>query len=249
MYLAFIFLGIWFWLLMANLNNNVPFNSLNNDDLFYLLRPDLGNIDINNDPVGQYDDSVGHTFNALSEELNLDFHFDDPATETLTSYITNKQFHNVVKDYSKDIFSLLHLNIRSLNKHFDDLQLLLDIPSQTPLSVIGLTETWLTQDVDSSHALNDYEFVYKNRQDRLGGGVAMYVLKWYNYVVHENISLINDLIESLFIEIIIPGHKNILVGVIYRPPNSSLKDFLIYVMIFLRSITVKTLRYGKCQNS
>ena len=219
---------------MANLNN-VPFNSLSNDDLFDLLRPALDNIDINNDPVGQYDVSVGDTFNALSEELNLDFHFDDPAAEALTRYITNKQFHDVIKDYSNDIFSLLHFNIRSLNKHFDDLQLLLDAPSQTPLSIIGLTETWLTQDVDSSHALNEYEFVCRNRQDRLGGGVAMYVLKRYNYIVHDNISLMSDLIESLFIEIIIPDHKNILVGVIYRPPNSSLKEFLSYVTDLIKN--------------
>ena len=82
---------------MANLNN-VPFNSLSNDDLFDLLRPALDNIDINNDPVGQYDVSVGDTFNALSEELNLDFHFDDPAAEALTRYITNTEFQDVIKD-------------------------------------------------------------------------------------------------------------------------------------------------------
>ena len=36
----------------------------------------------------------------------------------------------------------------------------------------------------------------------------------------------NASIETHFVEIIIPNDKNILVGIIYRPPNSLHDDFL-----------------------
>ena len=39
----------------------------------------------------------------------------------------------------------------------------------------------------------------------------------------------NDSIESLFIEIPIPQNKNIVIGVIYRPPNSNTNEFLTYL--------------------
>ena len=44
-----------------------------------------------------------------------------------SKYITQFQLKDVVKNFSKDTFSLLHINIRSiLSKHFDDLHILLD---------------------------------------------------------------------------------------------------------------------------
>ena len=39
----------------------------------------------------------------------------------------------------------------------------------------------------------------------------------------------NDFVESLFVELIIPNGKNILVGVIYRPPNSNIANFNTYL--------------------
>ena len=35
-----------------------------------------------------------------------------------------------------------------------------------------------------------------------------------------------DIVESLFIELIRPREKNIIVGIVYRPPNHRLDDFL-----------------------
>ena len=39
----------------------------------------------------------------------------------------------------------------------------------------------------------------------------------------------NNNVESLFIEIVIHGNKNIIIGIIYRPPNSSSVDFFKYL--------------------
>lgn len=66
--------------------------------------------------------------------------------------------------------------------------------------------------------------------------VSLYTyLKVFCYSVHENISISNDIIESLFLEIQVPGGKNVIVGVVHRPPSSSGNDFIIYLSDLLRS--------------
>ena len=47
---------------------------------------------------------------------------------------------------------------------------------QFQFSVIGLCETWLT-DQSPFHLFDipDYNFIYNNRQGRSGGGMAMYI--------------------------------------------------------------------------
>ena len=73
-------------------------------------------------------------------------------------------FEYVVRGFSKDTFALLHLNIRSINKHFEELQLLLDNHTDKPtLPVIGLTETWLSSDSTLPFTLNGYDFIVNKK--------------------------------------------------------------------------------------
>ena len=120
---------------------------------------------------------------------------------------------------------LAHFNIRSININFDNLRLLLENANQNTCSVIGLTETWLNS---NSHlfALPGFEFVYRNRQNRVGGGVGLYISNKFEYIIHEELNVTSAVLESLFVELIIPNGKNILIGVIYRPPRSNLDAFL-----------------------
>lgn len=209
---------------MDSVAPNLAFNSLNDDDLFDLFRTAPNNVNI--DPSnGNFDDIITESIDSSSEVLSFDFDDYDP-NQSLTKYVTNNQFINLISNFEQDTFSLLHLNIRSLNKHFDDLQLLLDNPSQTLPSIIGLTETWLSSDPNPPFALDNYDFIFNSRHDRAGGGVALYLSKDYNYNICNDITFMNNALESLFIEIIVPNHKNIIVGVVYRPPNSNSHDFL-----------------------
>ena len=90
---------------------------------------------------------------------------------------------------------------------------------------IGLTETWLNS---NSHlfALPDFEFVYRNRQNRVGGGVGLYISNKFGYIIHEELNVKSDVLKSLFVELMIPNGNNILIGVIYRPPRSNVDAFL-----------------------
>ena len=107
------------------MNLDLLFDSLINDDLFDLFRSEdntsnfTQSVNVNNNVVDNT--------NASSEELVFNFDENDPSYNALTTYITNNQFHDIIKDFGKDTFSLLHLNIRSLNKHFDDLQNILPL--------------------------------------------------------------------------------------------------------------------------
>ena len=107
---------------LADLDHNLPFESVSDDDLFDLLRPNQAN----NQPFvnfpGSFDEIVAENLNSSSQELNLNFDLEDPAQHSFSKYITNAQFYDIIKDFNSDTFSLLHFNIRSLNKHFDELQ-------------------------------------------------------------------------------------------------------------------------------
>ena len=186
---------------MVNLNDDIAFNSLTDADFFDSFSlPLSSSITLPNIP-GTYDDSVAANIDSSAVELQFDFDEHDPAHNSLSKYVTVSQFDNIAKNFKCDTFSLLHLNIRSLNRHFDDLQLLLNNPSPKPLSVIGLTETWLSQDSSLPFSIDNYNFIFKNRQGRIGGGVALYILQSFRYSVLENISVSDNIIESLFIEI------------------------------------------------
>ena len=70
-------------------------------------------------------------------------------------------------------FSLLHLNICSLNRSYDNLiNCLASIRNK--FSVIGISEPWLAHD-DHAVDIDGYNFVHNHRPDRPGGGVGMYI--------------------------------------------------------------------------
>ena len=190
---------------MAN-TLNAAFNSLNNDT-----------------SSATYENNIAQNFNLSSEELNYDN--DSYLTIPSSKYITQFQLKDVVKNFSKDTFSLLHINIRSISKHFDDLQILLDSQSNHSFSVIGLTETWLSSDTNLPYAIDGYDLIVNNRSKKSGGGVALDLSNCLEFTVLNELNFMNEFIESLFVEISIPHSKNIIVGIIYRPPNSNSNDF------------------------
>ena len=129
-------------------------------------------------------------------------------------YLTENQFKQ--QNFKSDNFMLLHSNIRSINKHFDNLKCLLE-NYQDNCAAIALTETWLSQHSSNSYALPNFNLIVNDRLDRAGGGVGIYLSNKYDYLVHERLNCMNNVVESLFTELIIPNGKNILIDVIYRP--------------------------------
>ena len=63
---------------------------------------------------------------------------------------------------------------------------------KTPFDIIAITETWLESDNYLDFLLNDYEFCHKNRLNKKGGGVAIYVHKTLNFKMQKNMSMVID---------------------------------------------------------
>ena len=113
---------------------------------------------------------------------------------------------------------------------------------QHEFSLIGITETWLKDDDCDLFAIHGYNVVEKHRQNRSGGGVALFIKDNIEYTIRSELSTFNDQLESVFIEInkdALTTDKNIVIGVIYRIPNRNLKDFNTQIASVLEQLRIE----------
>ena len=98
--------------------------------------------------------------------------------------------------HTKD-FSLFHVNIRSLSKHFDELHALLHA-SKIPFDVIGITESKqsLNKDFLTNVKINDYQ-LHTQPSKSACGGIAMYVKKSLDHSILSNLNALEDEYETL----------------------------------------------------
>ena len=122
-------------------------------------------------------------------------------------------------------FSLLHLNIRSLQRNVNSLSILL-ICLNFKFFLIGVSETWLN-DYSRSVDIDSFNFIHKHLPNRTCGGVELCISDNLDFKIRADLSFDDiDIAESLFIEISRPHGKNIIGGVIYMPPNQRVGDFV-----------------------
>ena len=67
--------------------------------------------------------------------------------------------------------------------------------------------------------MNGYTFIHRDRDQRKGGGVAMFVRNNIPFIRRTDLE--KSLTESLLIEITVKNSKSFLVGCFYRPPETS----------------------------
>lgn len=164
-------------------------------------------------------------------------------TKKLLADITGLGNHNefnqkACKYYETDEFvaingknnslSFLHLNIASLNKHFDELSSYLDTLKHN-FGFIGITETRFLK--DSSKLFNcdlpNYKSIHTPTESSVGG-VLLYISEKFIFKPREDLSslLYNSReLESVFIELTLKNKKNIIVGCVYRHPSMSENEF------------------------
>ena len=93
-------------------------------------------------------------------------------------------------------------------------------------SVVAVSETWLHKSNSDLFNIPGYHFISNSREHKLGGGVGLYIQSDMNFKPRIDLqSSDNSLYESVFVEIMRPHGKNIIVGCLYRPPDASLNDF------------------------
>ncbi|KAF0310618.1 hypothetical protein FJT64_018415 [Amphibalanus amphitrite] len=108
-----------------------------------------------------------------------------------------------------------HLNVRSLTAHLDQVNLLL---LREQLDVLCLSETWLTETVDSTAILfPGYTICRRDRRKKkIGGGVA---ILYRSALKAEQLRVPADdsAVEALWMQI--SSRSTIVVGAVYRPPS------------------------------
>ena len=124
--------------------------------------------------------------------------------------------------FKQTVVKCIYANVDGIFNKREEFRLLL---SQERPSLVSLVETKLNNDINNSELFDTdmYEIYRKDRrnQNAPGGGVALLVkkdlissennVKFLNYHLYE---------EAVWCEVNLDG-KNILIGTVYRPPNSS----------------------------
>ena len=96
-------------------------------------------------------------------------------------------------------------------------------------SIIGVTETWLNDINYDLYGLDGYELIERHRANKMGGGIGLFVRNGVSYKSRADLTTFEYYCESLFIEIdksVFGSERNILIGVIYTPPNTDIKLFI-----------------------
>ena len=92
------------------------------------------------------------------------------------------------------------------------------------INVVMLCETYLNDIKEKQFKFKDYMLYSNHQQLHKGGGVSILVKRSLRTKIREDLSL-NEPghVESIFIELEIPGKCNIILGSLHKIPNSSEK--------------------------
>ena len=206
------------------LAESLPFQTLNDLEFEFTV---LKGINVRKDEMDRLRHLKFNPFDtsnniALSENnANL-----DKSSKINCEYYLPTDFKEQINETNQNNnFSMIHLNIRSMINKFDSFKELIYSLNKL-FQIIGLTETWLNETNEDRFKFQNYDFVNVNRSTKSGGGVGIYIANELNYKIRTDLNTsIENVIESVFVEIITTVGKNIIIGVIYRPPNNHFDSF------------------------
>lgn len=116
--------------------------------------------------------------------------------------------------------NLLHLNIRSLKKKLNELEILAKI---TKADIITVNETWLKANDEQFFKIQDYDAYFNSRDDGYGGS-CIYINKDISVKSVKKIVQYNSIIVEIG-----DTHKNFKIITTYRPPRDDCRNFLTFL--------------------
>ena len=131
-------------------------------------------------------------------------------------YLMPDKFKTNFKDFSKNSFFVLHLNIRSINKHFEAFSKF-QSKLNNIFSVICLSETWASEEnmkKNSTFQIKNYNMIH---QVRNSGSLC--------YKLRKDLSINSEAIVSLSIESSNNKASNLIFNAMYRSPTEDVKVF------------------------
>ena len=137
---------------------------------------------------------------------------------------------------SKQHFSVFHTNIRSLSKHHDTLHTQLSMININ-FDVIGISET--KEQIDNEFITNvelrGYS-MYSQPSESSCGRCAIYVNLQLDHQVRNDLSVLDEEYETIWVEINNKKDKNLLCCCLYRHPFGGITKFIDHMTSILQKV-------------
>ena len=140
------------------------------------------------------------------------------------------------------LFSILHVNIRSMNRNFENFKRFLADTNEL-FKILCISETWCDKNsCESSHfQLPGYSHVNQVRdiqhKNGKGGGLSVFIHKSLLSKVRSDLNVNTKHMESLSVEIVNNKSKNIVITTTYRPPDGNIKTFETFLKALYSKVT------------
>ena len=161
--------------------------------------------------------------------------FETQSSSTISSRYYDLNEINKIK-LTRQFFSVFHTNIRSLSKHFDELHAQLNMLN-IPFDIIGFSES--KQQIGKDFLINiqmDGYSMYSRPSKSSCGGCVLYVNSRLDHHVRDDLSVIEDDYETIWIEINNHKSKNLLCCCLYRHPSSDITNFNNHISSILQKV-------------
>ena len=163
---------------MANILQELPFASIVDMDL---PEPDLNTLNYNSSKFNSLtcpdiDDipegDISNFFNGIDPDMNYQNNTNIKEAE----YISESKLKGKMRTWSSKVsnITLFYMNARSLNKHMDEINILIDNP-KFKFTILCFTETWLNDETSDLSSIKGYTDVHTFRNTKSGGGVSIYI--------------------------------------------------------------------------
>ena len=211
------------WYCIKCINTALPFGILDEKQFYTNSRGILSESNLDNISF-----SLGEADKKVSKQIsNLIIENTDPTNKD-TNFCKYYETDNFVKSNfnTQSNLSILHLNIASLQFHFESLLVLLKL-LKFSFDCIAITETKLKTNINPTKDINipNYHF-YSTPSEASKGGTLIYVSDKLISKPRKDLEIYKSKeLESTFIEIVVPRGKNIIVGCVYRHHGIEKNEF------------------------
>jgi hypothetical protein len=170
----------------------------------------------------KYQDDNGYY---MGEDVDPDNHFFNRLNIN-SLYYTEDKFKHKFCTYTNSNFSLIHFNCRSLSANFEKMVSCLS-ELEFNFDIIAVSETWLSDNNNNrEYEIDGYVPYFCSRQNKKGGGVALYVNHLLQHKYLPNVSFcVENCAEFICIEVYLKNSRKVVVGCVYRAPNTNLGLF------------------------
>ena len=210
-----------------NCINLFPFNNILDDQEFTNYSMNINCLtQLENDSLlfNPFSKDAQDTSNLIINGADPDSNYYAKSQEYFSSYYTINDFNkSIVSNLAPKNLSMIHNNIRSATKNGNTFSHYLRT-IELEFDIIALSETWFSEGNHDLIGFPNYNHVSTYRPVRTGGGVSLLIKDNLYYKELQHFKYNTDILESVFVEIEMIG-KNIVIGCIYRPPNSNLSLF------------------------